>query len=215
MRFQKIICIVMIVVGALALLYAFAYATGSLAELSNTIDVANRTSSWTAAEGKYDATFYFTIQGFNDALMYCGIVMILLAVLLFITHSQKRRNYYISNYVAVGACALVNIVTSIVLMAMNAFWKGEFLNIDFAAWKATMQTYFDMVEAGIMTPEAAAEYIHYSESTLWFDLGFVVYAIVIVASLLLIFNLVWKILLMKGEKQLLNGSNQLAGGEAV
>lgn len=81
MRFQKIICLVMILAGALALVYAFAYATGSLAELSKTLN-SDRTSSWQAAEGKYDATFYFTIQGFNDALMYCGVAMILLAVVL-------------------------------------------------------------------------------------------------------------------------------------
>ncbi len=209
MRFQKIICLVMILAGALALVYAFAYATGSLAELSKTLN-SDRTSSWQAAEGKYDATFYFTIQGFNDALMYCGVAMILLAVVLYITHTQKRRNYYISNYVATGACALGNIVTSVVLMAMNAFWKSEFLNLDFAAWDKSMEYYKELVEEGLMSPDV----IHYSESTLWFDLGFAVYSVVIVASLLLIFNLVWKIMLMKGEKKLLNGVN-LVGGEAV
>lgn len=80
---------------------------------------------------------------------------------------------------------------SLVAIIMNIIWRAQFLNVDFEAWKAFNSTL-----------DGAA----YSESTLWFDLGFVVYAIVIIASLLLIFNLVWKVLLMKGEKKLLEAS---------
>ena len=71
--------------------------------------------------------------------------------------------------------------------------------MDFEAWKA----YADKMD------ESAR---HFSDSQLWFILGYVVYAIVIVAAILLILNLVWKILLMKGEKQLLNGSALKEGG---
>ncbi|MDE5667744.1 MAG: hypothetical protein K2I29_05835, partial [Clostridia bacterium] len=143
---------------------------------------------------------------------YCGIVMILLAVILYITSCQKRRNYYVSNYVATGVCAGGNIVMSIVLVIYNAIWRSEFLKIDFPAWKALYQTYIDIIESGADTGGYDyASLIHYSESTAMFDLGFAVYAIIIVASLLLVFNMVWKIMLMKGEKRLLAG-NQLAGG---
>jgi glycopeptide antibiotics resistance protein len=47
-----------------------------------------------------------------------------------------------------------------------------------------------------------------------FDLGFVVYAIVIVASILLVLCTVWKYLLMKGEKSLLNGETVKGGAVA-
>ena len=46
-----------------------------------------------------------------------------------------------------------------------------------------------------------------------FDLAFVMYALVIVASVLLILNLVWKIKLMQGEKKLLGDAAM--GGAAV
>lgn len=212
MRFQKIICLIMLIVGALGLLYAFIYCSGSVAELSMALDKNTRTSDFTAAEGLYDATFYLRISDFNDVLMYCGIVMILLSVILYITSCHKRRNYYVSNYVATGVCAGGNIVISIVLAIYNGIWRSEFLKIDFPAWKALYQTYIDMIESGVDTGGYDyASLIHYSESTAMFDLGFAVYAIIIVASLLLVFNMVWKIMLMKGEKRLLAG-NQLAGG---
>lgn len=203
MKFQKYICLAMIIVGALGLLYAFCYCTGSLAELGQTMIPLGdkRVSAFTARKGMNDAGLYTEIQGFNNALMYCGIVMVVLAVLLYITACHKRRNYYVSNYVAIGVCAGGNIIMSLVLMIMNASWKSEFLNVDFEAW---LGAYAGMPEWSI----------NYSDSTLWFDLGYAVFILIILASLALILNLVWKIMLMKGEKKLLAG-NQLAGGEAV
>lgn len=204
MRFQKYICLVMLIVGALALLYSFCYSTGSLSELAQMIDtsVASKPSRFMAAAGKNDATLVKDIQGFNNLLMYMSIVMILFAVVLYITGCNKRRNYYISNYVATGLCAGGNIIISVILMILNGIWRGKFLNVDFAAWKARNEAYVGMGAAS-----------HYSESTTWFDIGFAVYVIVILASVVLILNLVWKIKLMQGEKKLLNG--EAVGGAAV
>lgn len=198
----------MIIVGALGLLYAFCYCTGSLAELGQAFRTQgdSKVSLFTAAEGKYDANLYNDIQPFNNLLMYCGIVMVLLAVLLYITSCHSRRNYYISNYVATGLCAGGNIVLSLILMIMNGIWRGKFLNIDFPAWKQAYDIYIVIGQP---------ENVHYSESTLWFDLGFVVYGLIIIASVFLILNLVWKIKLMQGEKRLLAGNNIELGGEAA
>jgi hypothetical protein len=206
MKVQKILCLVMLLVGVIATFYAFAYCTGSLAELGQVINVNRNphSSYFTASKGKNDALFYEKIQDFNSALMYCGIVMILLAVFLYITASNKRRNYYITNYIAVGVCAGANIVMSVVLMIMNASWKADFLNIDFEAWAAYNESR-SVLESFVA---------HYSESTTMFDLGFVVYAIVIVASILLVLCTVWKYLLMKGEKSLLNGETVKGGAVA-
>ena len=211
MKFQKYLCLVMLILGALSLAYAFFYLSGSMAELGQNRRIEQGSeeqfvSTFTAVDGKYDYKLYELIQPFNNTLMYCGIVMVLLAVVLYVTACNKRRNYYISNYVAIGACAGTNIVMSIVLMALNASWKSKFLNVDFDAWYASQQFYIENM------PESA----HYSESTLWFDLGFVVYALILAASLILVFNLVWKILLMRGEKKLLNGgSKAVEGGASV
>jgi len=204
MKFQKWMCLIMLILGALALLYAFCYMTGSLSELGYTINVTNgkRSSKFVAASGKYDALLYDEIQPFNTLLMYFGIIMVLLAVVLYITATNKRRNYYITNYIAIGLCAGGNIIMSLVALIMNAFWRGEFLKVDFKAWKDFNTS---GIELGLITTE------HYGDSTAWFDLGFAVYAIIIVASVLLILNMVWKIMLMKGEKKLLSNEN-LAGG---
>lgn len=201
MRFQKYICLAMLLVGALSLLYAFFYSTGSVAELAQMIDtgLASKPSYFSAAKGKYDATLVKELQAFNNILMYAGVAMILFSVGLFITGCNKRRNYYISNYVATGICAGGNVVISILLMIFNGIWRGKFLNVDFKAWKEFNDFLVQYDSAS-----------HYSESTLWFDIGFAVYAIVILMSIVLILNLVWKIKLMKGEKALLSG-NGLGG----
>ena len=209
MKFQKWLCLAMIIVGALALLYAFFYMSGSMSELGQTITrrTSGNSSKFTADDGYNDALLFEEIQPFNNLMMYFGIAMILLAVLLYITACNKRRNYYVTNYVATGLCAGGNIVMSFVCIIMNAHWRSEFLKLDFEAWHYYYQDLLDrdrITEAGF----------HYSDSTAWFDLGFAVYVIVIVASILLILNMVWKIMLMKGEKQLLSGG-AVAGGEAV
>lgn len=195
----------MLIMGALTLLYAFCYCSGGLAELGQVINVSNATgahsSRFTAAAGKNDALLYDDIQGFNNLLMWFGIVMILLAVLLYVMACNKRRNYYITNYIATGVCAGGCFVLSLVALIMNAVWRAEFLNVDFASW----------YEYSIGRLEATGV-MHYSDSTLWFDLGFVVYALMMVAAILLVLNLVWKIALMRGEKKLLE--NNLVGGVA-
>ena len=221
MRVQKYLCLAMLILGALALAYAFCYASGGLAELGHLVNATSGASEFVAAKDKYDATLFVDIQGFNDALMYCGIVMILLAVLLYITACNKRRNYYVTNYVATGVCAGGNIVMSVILMALNGVWMGRFQNVDFASWALWNKTQVDNLrevyeEAGITLTDAILEpYTHYSESIAWFAVGFVVYLLVIAASVLLILNLVWKIKLMQGEKKLLNGSSTVEGGAAV
>ncbi len=217
MRFQKYICLAMIIVGALATLFAFCYCTGSLAELGQTLNAKGK-SLFKASDGKYDATLFIDIQSFNNMLMYFGIVMVLLAVSLYITSCNKRRNYYVTNFVATGACAGGNIILSLVAMILNGIWRGKFLNIDFAKWDAYWanqiknNTIYNP-DGSILVDGADVVAVHYSESTVMFDLAFVMYALVIVASVLLILNLVWKIRLMQGEKKLLGDAAM--GGAAV
>lgn len=198
----------MLLAGALSLLYAFFYCSGALSELGQAMKLENgkNVSIFTAAEGKYDAQFYNAVQPFNNLLMIMGIVMILLAVVLYITGCNKRRNYYISNYIATGLCAGGDIVISLILLVMCGYWHSEFQKVDFEAWYKAYEVYFEL--------GTDASTIHYNTSQLWFIIGYFVYAIVIIAAVLLILNLVWKVLLMKGEKQLLDGSALKEGGAA-
>lgn len=195
MKFQKALCLILLILGAVAVLLSFVWQTGAWAALGGMVSTSNRNSStFTAAAGKYDATLYNEVQGFNNAMMYCGIVMVLLAVLLYITACNKRRKYYVTNYVAIGLCAGGNIVMSFVLMIMNGIWLGKFQNVDFEAWKVRNDR---NVRYGAEDS--------YNTSIAWFLVAFLVYAIIIAASVLLILNLFWKIKLMNGEKRLLNG----------
>ncbi len=119
-------------------------------------------STFTAADGKYDYKLYELIQPFNNTLMYCGIVMVLLAVVLYVTACNKRRNYYISNYVVIGVRRHeYSYVDSAYGIKRFRGEKSKFLNVDFDARYASQQFYIENM------PESA----HYSESTLWFDLG--------------------------------------------
>ena len=213
MRFQKYLCLVVLILGALALVYSFCYSSGALSKLNVVLNNDNFTDY--VAEGKNDASIASDIQGFNNILMYCGIALIGLAVILYITACNKRRNYYVSNYVATGVVVGGNIAISLAMMIMNGMWLGEFRNVDFEAWKqfnADGAAPFLNATPPRPVPEL---FTLYSDSEAWFIVGFVVYALVIAASLLLILNLVWKITLMRGEKQLLNGANTVEGGAAV
>ena len=213
MRFQKYLCLAMLILGALALIYSFCYSSGALSKLNIVLNNGNFTEY--VAEGKNDASIAADIQGFNNLLMYCGIAIICLAVILYITACNKRRNYYVSNYVATGVVAGGSIAISLVMMIMNGIWLGEFRNVDFEAWKQFNYENSAPLLAQDPPLPVPEHFRQYSESEAWFILGFVVYALIIVASVLLILNLVWKIKLMQGEKKLLNGANTVEGGAAV
>lgn len=192
-KFQKAMCLTMLIVGALSVVYSLIYLTGSVSYMGIHYDYTQDPIEplFTGAE------LFVDIQPFNTAMFYLSIGIILSAVLLFITATNKRRKYYVTNYVATGITVGYNVITSIILMAYNASFRSAFLNnTDFAEWKTVD------IETRINFGLKSA----YSESTAMFDLGFAVYAIVIVASLLLVANLVWKLFCEKAERQLLTGS---------
>ena len=73
-------------------------------------------------------------------------------------------------------------------------YKAEFLQINFEE----LEFFAEMMD----TP--------YIDSTFWFDAHYAVYAILLVVTVLLLLNLIWKIRLMKAEQRLL-----AAGKEAM
>ncbi len=197
-KFQKIMCLVMLIMGAVSVVYSLIYLTGSVSYMGIHYDYT-QSPIQPLFKG---AELFVDIQSFNTTMFYLSIGIILSAVLLFITATNKRRKYYVTNYVATGITVGYNVITSIILMAFNATYRSAFLNnTDFDAWKAVDNA--TRVEKGLSSA--------YSESTVMFDLGFVVYCLVIVASLLLILNLVWKLYCEKSEKQLLTGTEVKEG----
>jgi hypothetical protein len=131
------------------------------------------------------------IQPFNSQLVAVSIVMIVLAVFLFVTRTHLRRRYYISNHVAIWVAGLANIAVSVWGILNILKFKKQFLTeVDFEAW----------LEMRELIPD-----FPYTESTLWLDLNIASRLLLIVISLLLFVNLIWKIMLMKYEDRLLAG----------
>jgi hypothetical protein len=196
MKFQKIICLVMILVGALLAIHTFAYTTGSLELLGEPI---TGTTNWQAPASFPMSQLYLDVQPFNQTMFILSVLVIVAGCLLYITATNKRRKYYITNIIATGVCAVFDIVVAIYALVENTIFRSQFLALDFDAWQAFVDD-----------PSNFGKY-SMSTSTVMFDLGYVVYLLVIVAAALLIFNLFWKFKCQKEEQKLLDGSYVAAG----
>ena len=193
LKVQKILCLLAVIVAVILFLYSL----GIMTDLYDTLYATLRIRV-EGAEGNYSlnvsersvagAKVYTNMQSLNQWLVTASIVYILLAVLLFVTNTNVRRRYYIGNYVAIGLFTVASIYIPIASHGAIEFYKAQWLKVDFAA----LQQY-------------AADYNSaYTESTLWFDLHYGVFALMIIAAALLVANAVWKIMLMKEEAQLVS-----------
>lgn len=187
MRFQKILSIVTLVVAALVIVLGLAFCSGSLEFMRY---YENRIDQFLGD----DMAYYLNVsaQDVSQTLFIVGIVFLLVTVTLFITASNKRRNYYITNYISVGAVALMALITALIGFILLGTCAGDFFAID---WDAL----------GVYVAENPSLFAArpFSSNPLPIILGFVVCAIVLVNAVFIVLNLVWKILLMKGEKKLL------------
>lgn len=183
MRFQKILCYLTIIVSAAV----FVYSLGITTDLYDSLYMTMRNPNDLTKTSVSGSIVYYTIQGFNQNLMLAGIALILMAVALFITNTHVRRRYYIGNYIttcvwaaaAIGVCAWAHVQIE--------YYKAQFLQIDFAALKEHAEMWNTL----------------YTESTFWFDVHYVLFAIVIATAAVLVGNLIWKARLMKEEEALL------------
>lgn len=185
MRFQKLLLLLSLILGGITVFYALSFHTGSLASIYNyTVEQQNDIIN-------AQATFEFA-QKVNTVLMGMGIAYIAVVVLMYITATQKRRNYYADNYVTVIVAAAYAAVFAIVAFVLIGMTSGMFYNdVDWAKYDSTIKgtlSDFGADRGGVM-----------------FILGYVLFSVVIVDALALVYNLIWKIKLMKGEKALLEG----------
>ena len=191
MRLQKIACLICIIAAAVAFVYALGISTDLYDSLYNTMTNRNDPHK-TKVEGSW---IYYDMQDFNRSFVGYSIILILLACLLFIMNNHTRRKYYITNYVSVAAYAAGTLGTmGWALMNVIKFRHQYVTTVDFEALKA----YADM---GFVT---------YSDSTFWFDLGFVVAAFAVASVVLLVVNTVWKVQLMKAENNLIKEGKEAA-----
>ena len=191
LKVQKLLCLLAVVVAAILFLYALGIMTDLYDTLYATLRIrvegeGGNYSLNVTERSVPGAKVYTNMQSFNQWLVIASIVYILLAVLLFITNTNIRRRYYIGNYVSIGLFTVASLYIPISAHGVIEAYKAQWLKVDFGA----LQQY-------------AADYNStYTESTLWFDLHYAVFALMILAAVLLVANAVWKVMLMKEEAKL-------------
>lgn len=191
LKWQKILCIVAIIVCAINFLYAL----GIMTDLYDALYSTMRNPYDLDETDVPGSRVYYYMQDFNRDLLKYAIVLILFACLLFLTQTHARRKYYIGNYVSVGLYSIATIVYALWAHAYIEAFKEYFLTqVDFEALKKHAEMWKTA----------------YVDSTFWFDAHYVVYAILLVVTALLIANLIWKIILMKEEKRLIEAGKETA-----
>lgn len=191
LHFQKIACLIAIIAAAVSFVYSLGMITDIYDSLYPTMmDPNDLTQTYVPG-----SIIYYDMQDFNKQFVNASIVLILCGALLFVTNTQVRRKYYIGNYAATAIYCVATLGVQLWAQGQIAAFKVQYLTtVDFEALK----TFSEMLK----TP--------YIDSTLLLDLHMAVLAIAGLSVVLLVGNLVWKIILMRGEKKLVT-----AGKEAV
>ncbi len=186
MKLQKAVCLFALAACVLVFLYSLGIMTDLYDALYTTIGAPDKPDN-TRRNPVAGAFIYYDMQGFNKTFLHIGIGLILISLLLFLTNTHVRRRYYIGNVVAVAANAIAGIGAAVWAHGRIAAYRAQFLEIDFEALKEFSEKRNTL----------------YTESTFWFDIHYAVFAVLLLAVLLLIANMVWKFRLMKEEKQLI------------
>ena len=192
MTAQKLLCMAAVIVSAVFFLYALGIMTDLYDSLYSTMPNPNNPTQ-TSVPG---SIIYYAMQEFNKRLLVLSIVQILLGVLLFITNTHSRRRYYIGNFAATALFAVGTVYSTIYSHVNIEEAKRQFLqNVDFAALKEYSEMWGTL----------------YTESTFWFDLHYLVFGLLLVVSILLVANAVWKVNLMKDEAKLVEEGRRISG----
>lgn len=183
MTVQKIICMAAIIVSAIF----FIYTLGIMTDLYDSLyDTMRNPRDWSQTDVS-GSIVYYNMQAFNQRFLLLSIGQILLALLLFLTNTHRRRKYYIGNYISTGAFVAFGVYNAIFAHTYIEIFKAQFLQVDFAALKEHAEMWGTL----------------YTESTFWFDLHYLVFGLLLLVCVLLIANVVWKILLMREEDRLI------------
>lgn len=183
MTLQKIVCLLAILASALVFIYSLGIMTDLYDSLYGTMRDPNDLTK-TTVDG---SIIYYDMQDFNNALLKGSIGLILLSCLLYATNTHVRRKYYIGNYVSTALMTIGNLAMVIWAHGQIEMYKAQFLQIDFEA----------------LAKHAKRWKTLYTESTFWFDVHYAVFGVVLAVTVLLIANAVWKTILMKQEKALI------------
>ncbi len=181
---QKLLCLAAIIVSGVFFIYSLGIMTDLYDSFYSTMRNAN--DIWNSSvEG---SQIYYFMQGLNQQLLMCSIALILMALLLFVTNTHVRRKYYIGNYFSTGLYAVAAVAMSVWGHIQIEAYKAYYLtNVNFEQLKEHAEMWGTL----------------YTESTFWFDLHYLVFGLMILVSVLLVLNAVWKMQLMKDEAKLI------------
>ncbi len=140
---------------------------------------------------------FYDMQEFNRQYVNMNVIVLLLTLLLFLTNTHSRRRYYIGNYFACAVCAGGILYSN--------YWAHYIIE----HFKLVFQTTVDFEALKEFSERRNTLYLG-PEDTLMFDLHYAVAALGILAVVLLAVNLIWKILLMRGEKKLVEAGKEAA-----
>ena len=191
MTAQKLLCMAAIIVSAIFFLYTLGIMTDLYDSLYDTMRNPNNVSQ-TDVPG---SIVYYNMQEFNRMFLLYSIGQILLGLLLYITNTHSRRRYYIGNYAATGLFVAGGVYNAWFAHTYIEIFKAQFLKVDFAALKEHADMWGTL----------------YTESTFWFDLHYLVFALLLIVCVLLVVNAVWKTQLMKDEAKLIEEGRGIAG----
>ncbi len=197
MILQRIVCLVVLIAAALVFVYSLGLMTdmyenklGYHAEKYYTNGMTEEALAKVKVTG---AEIYYDMQEFNRQLTVAGIVLILLGVSQYVFQNQNRRKYYIANYITVGANTVGAIYYSCWALSNILSYKERYVTtLDFEKLKQINEMYK----------------FPYTESTFWFDASKFVFGFVLVATVLNVLNLAWKLVLMNNEKKLVRAGKE-------
>ena len=120
---------------------------------------------------------------------------ILIGAAMFVFFSQKRKIYYLSNYITVGLSSIYNIVCGIIVFSHLSTWIN-YINtrVDFN----TINAY----QSSLNNKTEIIEYFKASDYTYIFVIGFIICALLVIAGLIGIGFIVTRILYQKKHKGL-------------
>lgn len=192
MILQRVTCFLLLAAAALV----FIYSLGLVTDLYDSLYYIHGYQDPELYGDLYveGSIIYLDIQDFNKQLTSAGIVLILTAVALFVFNTHNRRRYYIANYITIGINALANVGISVWMITNVLKYRAQYTLINFEQLK----------KASALLPSL----IHYTESTFWFDVAWVVLGVVVAATLLSLANLVIKLVLMGAERKLIKEGGQ-------
>ena len=177
LKFQKILTLVLLLFAAVCFVFSIGIATDMyglyLASAVSYFDGIN---------------LFSEIQEYNHYAVIFSIILVCSCLLPYIFATNTRRLYYIDNYVSIGVQAGFFVFYAVYIMINSITYRTRFLTeVDFEAYKETAEMFS----------------FKYSESTFFFDAGIVLAVLCLVMVGLMIFNLLWKVRIMKKENELL------------